>query len=56
MKEDQRLTDITPHWSNIADVVVPYDPVDEDEQVGGENPADVEDSDCVPCAKIYGGR
>jgi len=52
VKEDRRLTDIAPDWSNIADVVVPYDPIDEDEQVCGENPASVEDSACVPCAEM----
>ena len=31
---------------------MPYDPVDEDDQLSGENPADVEDSACVPCAEM----
>ena len=47
-----RLTDITPNWSNIADVVVPYQLVDEEDQVGGERPANKEYSASVACLEM----
>lgn len=51
-----RLTDGTPSWSKIADVVMPYNPVDEDDQVAEENPTNVEDSASIACTKMgWGG-
>ena len=36
-------------------MVVPYDSVDEDEQVGKEDPEDVEHSARVPCLDVRRG-
>ena len=54
-RKKKRLTDITPSWSNIADMVVPYQLVDEDEQVEGKSPANVEYSACIACTEMRWG-
>ena len=46
-KQAKGLTEITPGWGNIADVVGPYQLVDEDDQIAEENPADVEYSPSI---------
>lgn len=33
---------------------MPYDSVDQENQVGGENPEDIEDGASVPCFEMWG--
>ena len=54
--EKKTLTDITPNWSNIAGVVVPYQLVDEGDQVAEENPTNVEYSASVACGELRWGN
>jgi len=54
-EDSSGLTDIAPERGKIADVVVPYEPVDEDDRVADENPGDEEDGAGVAGAKMRGG-
>jgi len=51
-KQATELTDITPDWGNIADVVGPYQLIDEDEQIAEESPTDVEYSPSIAFAEM----
>jgi len=52
--ERNRLTNIAPDWDKDADVVMPNQPVSEDDHIGEESPANKQDGACV--ARMEMGR
>ena len=46
-----QLTDVAPDWSNVDDVVPPYEDVDSLEETLSPDPEDVKDASNVPCCK-----
>jgi hypothetical protein len=51
-EKKSRLTNITPKWGNIAVMIVPYQLVDEKDQVARGRPADKEDGAGVARAEM----